>query len=402
MNVDNIKTDWHGNVPVLGDNIIDNSVYNNPLELEYIDEPTIITKLSEECVGFLKYAQQLGLAVCMVDSQLFVNLCNQQFSRRLVGENHELKQKNIFTLLREQGFVISDDTSDLVFQSFLDKRKMTLIIKGDKSTWKISTKVVEDVEHSNTSGKYLLLLFQQMEVIASDKVIENENIKLQQELKELKNFSYLLAHDLKSPLRIIQAFAELLSEDSNALPKETSRIVEIIRQKSSQGKSLVDDLLSLFKLKSRQLKFEEVDMNSLVQNLLLELPPRGTIPCIEIPEPLPTIIGVKSLLNQLFVNLLSNAIKFTSSADEPNIKVQWKQLENNIQLTICDNGIGIDMKYKDEIFDPFFRLNVSENYRGNGLGLSMVKNIIEVHNGHIWVDSVLGEYTKFYIVLPIK
>ncbi len=399
MEVEKLKSKWYGEVDQLDNNLIDQFAYKNPILIDVNDKNSVQqSDLNEEGLGLLKYAEQLKMPVCVVNRYMHLHVYNTIFSQVIADVSAESNSVHIFDFFQACGYIISEDLSSPTSQLVADYEGKTLIMKGKQTSWKI--KISTGKSLSDPSLNYLLLVFQELEIIASDKLMESENFALKQDIMELKNFSYLLAHDLKSPLRIIQAFSELLMDDVEALPSESSRIISIIRQKSSQAKSLVDDLLSLFNLKTRKLKFEEVDLNPMIDEIIADLPVRSNLPCIAVSKPLPIINGIKSLLYQLLANLISNAFKFTSDEQYPTITIAWESLDNGIKLNVRDNGIGLDMQHKDEIFNPFFRLNVGDNYRGNGLGLSMVKKIVEFHQGEISVDSVPGEFTAFTITLP--
>lgn len=229
-----------------------------------------------------------------------------------------------------------------------------------------------------------------------------KNEELVKANSELEHFTYILSHDLQEPLRKIQVYAEL------AVNKTKSEgIDEILKvQKSADRmKALITDVLQYSKTGRTDVVAEKISLDELVKNVLidLELSISEKKAIIE-SKSLPEILGVKYQLTQVFYNLIVNAIKYCDK--EPCLEISHqtikKRIDNNdknfIELSFKDNGIGFEEKYKQEIFSPFKRLQTK--YEGTGIGLALVKRIIESHNGYVDVESKVGEGSVFKIGLP--
>ncbi|MCL4502646.1 MAG: ATP-binding protein [Deltaproteobacteria bacterium] len=220
--------------------------------------------------------------------------------------------------------------------------------------------------------------------------------------KELENFTYSVAHDLRAPLRAIGGFARVLLEDyPDKLDADGQRYLNIIEGEARKMGRLIDDLLALARLRRKEMRITRLDMSVLVQETLNELqaahPERDLQ--FEI-QTLPSAWGDRAMLHQVFGNLLLNAIKFTRDRETALIQVSgWSEAENEV-FCVRDNGVGFDMKYVDKLFGVFERLHPEQDFEGTGVGLAMARRIIERHGGRMWAEGRLGEGAAFYFTLP--
>lgn len=190
-----------------------------------------------------------------------------------------------------------------------------------------------------------------------------------------KLFNCLNVHGLKSPLKIIKAFPNIISDKfNNKLPPEVKRLASIIAEKTGQAKKkVVSGLLSLFKINSPTLRVSEIDMNVLVKDAMQDLLYQPARQIIQILKRLHRIQGLKTLIKQLLFSLLNNVMKFSVYKKHAIISPGFGSLENEYVINIKDNGIGLNMKYEENIFNPFFRLRQNTDFIGNGLGLIIIK-----------------------------
>jgi signal transduction histidine kinase len=238
------------------------------------------------------------------------------------------------------------------------------------------------------------------------------NRELEISNNELQQFTSVASHDLKEPLRKIQFFGNMIL-DSGGLNERMAAYMDKIVRSSNRMSQLISDLLSFARL-SVDVAFEDADINKIIEDILLDLELHveekkaavavGKIPVLHV---------VPSLIRQLFQNLISNALKFSKPGVPPHIRIEAKtvvvpdatsplQAEGRYcRITVSDNGIGFDEKYKDKIFTLFQRLHAREAYEGTGIGLTIAKKIVEKHNGEISVESKQGEGTTFTILLPM-
>lgn len=219
--------------------------------------------------------------------------------------------------------------------------------------------------------------------------------------RELDRFAYVASHDLQEPLRKIMMMADLLekSKTQDVFMKE-DRAVEGIQSAANRMRELIDGILSLSRLASPQPLKEPVDMNLTVKDAIANLSSAPGAAQVEfLVSPLPVIQGNPTQMYQLVQNLLGNAVKFRR-ADKPQVRVATENVNGEPAMTIEDNGIGIEEKYADRIFEVFERLHPKDAYAGSGIGLAICRKIVESYGGKIWVESRMGEGSTFYFTLP--
>jgi signal transduction histidine kinase len=220
--------------------------------------------------------------------------------------------------------------------------------------------------------------------------------------KELEQFAYVTSHDLQEPLRKISTFAQLLSERYHSqLDDDGKRYLDILTTSANRMTSLIRDLLSYARLSGKELTAEPVGLNVPLASVLTDLDMliQEKKAKIEI-GPMPTVIANSTRLHHVFLNLINNAIKFQKQGN-PVVRVSAKEVDGFAEIMISDNGIGIEPKYFQQIFQVFQRLHVRSKYEGNGIGLAICKKIIEQHKGRIWVESAPGAGATFHFTLPL-
>ncbi|MFI1743403.1 PAS domain-containing sensor histidine kinase [Thalassobellus sediminis] len=221
-------------------------------------------------------------------------------------------------------------------------------------------------------------------------------IKLEKSNDELQEYAHVVSHDLKSPLRSINALVSWLKEDNEGKLDETSLqnfgLIETTLEKMEQ---LISDVLSYSSVGAENEGLTHVDLDTLVKDLknILYVPDHVSI---TINNSLPTVRGHRTKLQQLFQNLISNAIKFIDK-DSGIIEIDFTDKETHYEFSIKDNGIGIEEKYHDQIFKIFHSLNRSKE--SSGIGLSIVKKIVDLYEGNVWIESEYGVGSTFYFTL---
>ena len=228
--------------------------------------------------------------------------------------------------------------------------------------------------------------------------------QLKETNKELDDFTYIVSHDLKEPLRSMDAFSKFVSDDyKDKLDKQGKDYLKRIRANAGRMGDLVEDLLEISRIERRKNPFEEVQIQELVTEvkLRLEYAIKEKNVQVVIQDKLPKVFCDRVRLTEVFVNLVSNAIKFNDKSN-PRIEIGSSLKDNFYQFYVKDNGPGIEEQYFDKIFEIFQRLGRREKLEGTGVGLTIVKKIIQMHKGKTWVESKIGEGTTFYFTIPKK
>ncbi len=220
--------------------------------------------------------------------------------------------------------------------------------------------------------------------------------------QELENFTYSVAHDLRAPLRSMGGFARILLEDyPDKLDADGQRYLNVIQQEARKMGHLIDDLLALARLGRKELSLVHLDMAELAKTVFEELKGSYQARKLQIDiQPLPAALADRVMIRQVLANLLENAIKFTQDRDPALIEVRgWSEPHENVYC-VKDNGVGFDMRYVHKLFEVFQRLHPEEEYGGTGVGLAIVKRVIDRHGGRVWAEGQVGEGATFYFALP--
>ena len=327
------------------------------------------------------------------------------------------------------GISDSEDLSSLEIRNYHPDWAFDLVVeKGiptavDKGTWLGETALLTKdgreipvsqliIAHKSTDGKVEYIstvmrnLSQQKEAENSlkEKAIElgllnRELLKTTSQLKkrnqELDRFAYVTSHDLKAPLRAIANLATWLGEDlSGQIPEENQKQLKLMQSRVKRMDGLIQGLLDYSRVGRKTTPIETVDLNNLIVELnnLLSIPPGFEI---IIASKLPTIKTETLLLQQVFSNLIDNSIKY-HPRQEGKITIFVEEHDSYYQFAVSDDGLGIDPQYHERIFTIFQTLQARDTIESTGIGLSIVKKIVESKGGKIWLESKVGEGATFY------
>jgi signal transduction histidine kinase len=235
--------------------------------------------------------------------------------------------------------------------------------------------------------------------------LERQNRELRQANRDLEQFAYSAAHDLKEPLRNIAICSELIARKSGPLLDSPSReyLMQLI-QNARRMDSLVDDLLAFTQAGNADTRssLEKTDAAEVLKSVLASFSSTITELGAQITfSSLPSEVPIHRIhLEQIFQNLISNALKYRSN-QPPRIHIAAQTLGEDWLFSVADNGIGIPPEYQERIFGIFKRLHTADQYPGTGIGLAICKRIVERYHGRIWVESTPGNGATFHFTVPI-
>ena len=275
----------------------------------------------------------------------------------------------------------------------LEKVKKWIVGQVERTTF-------DGTEHRKTKREARDLI----EILDSyNRLLQETNRLLEQSNAELENYTYVVSHDLKAPLRAIRSFSSFLLEDYSAKIDATGQdYLNRIVKAAENMNALIDDLLLLSRVGRKFTKVERVDLNDLLEEITFDLKPVIEKRNSEvIVDELPTIPIQRTWIKQVFMNLIDNGLKFNKS-NTPKVEVKCSAKAKGYVFSVRDNGIGIKQQYHERVFNLFERLNSREEYEGTGAGLAICKKAVENFGGRIWVESTPGKGSTVFFTIPRK
>lgn len=340
---------------------------------------------------------------------------NNAFTSMLMHDDDELKSKNINDLTPEKWH---DEEKRIfenqVFGSGYSETYEKEMIKKDGSIFPVELRTYLIVNEKNEKEGMWAIIKDITERKKIELMTQKLNEELEQRVKErtsqlkilnqeLEAFSYSVSHDLRTPLRIISGYSKILFEEyANELSDDAKTLLEGITKNTNNMSCLIDDLLEFSKLNRKEVALTEINFEKIFKEVFYEIPNSAIKDKVKINiSKLPVVKGDKALLKQVAANFISNAVKFSSKVENPEINVS-ANIENGMAVfCIKDNGVGFDMNYSGKLFGVFQRLHKQNEYEGTGVGLAIVKRIINRHGGKVWAESELNNGSSFYFSLPL-
>ena len=233
--------------------------------------------------------------------------------------------------------------------------------------------------------------------------LREHSTSLLRKTKELEAFTYSIAHDLKGPLREIEGFSSLLEKQfSDGGDSQTKHHIGVIRQSALRLTHMIDALLKYSRLEQQALPKQRFDVREMITSLLNDRmsPTQHALPAIHVELPFDDLYGEPVSIRQALANLLDNAIKFSRSRPTPDIRITGTRDDREYILRISDNGIGFDIGQTDKIFGLFERLHGPHEYEGTGVGLAIVRLVMDKHGGRVTVESAPERGSTFSLVFP--
>jgi PAS domain S-box-containing protein len=294
----------------------------------------------------------------------------------------EIPQEKIFT--KDKG------------ERILHTKKIPILDKDGKPKYLlgISEDITEKIDHE----KELAELNASLELRVQQRTIALKNLN-----SELESFSYSVSHDLRTPLRAIDGFAQILLTDyGSLLDPEGNRRLHVIISNVKKMDQIISGLLSLARLSKSSINRGLIDMEELARQVSHEQIALLSAGDMEVHiGKLPTIWGDEILLRQVFSNLISNAIKYSSKSALKKIEIEGKEENGFNTYSVRDFGAGFEQEYSNKLFNAFQRLHKSEDFAGIGIGLAIVRSIVERHGGSVRAEGMPGQGACFYFSLPI-
>ena len=232
--------------------------------------------------------------------------------------------------------------------------------------------------------------------------LERRSAQLEASNKELEAFAYSISHDLRSPLRHMVGFAELLGQHAaTVLDQKSQRYLGTILDAAKRMGALIDDLLAFSRIGRAETRASTVSLRQLVNEVVEEMRPDLAERTVSwrIGD-LPDLYGDRSMLRMVFANLITNAVKFTRPRERAEIEIGSFEDARGLVLFVRDNGVGFDMKYSHKLFRVFQRLHGSEEFEGTGIGLATVQRIIQRHGGTAWAEGSVNGGATLFLALP--
>jgi light-regulated signal transduction histidine kinase (bacteriophytochrome) len=238
--------------------------------------------------------------------------------------------------------------------------------------------------------------------------------QLEAAVKDLESFSYSVSHDLRAPLRAIDNFSSILHKEyGDKLDAEGRRLIAVVRKNAGRMGMLIKDILAFAHAGDRALILADIDLEALSRDVLEELAPsfsgrrvdvqmHGGASAGDASAALPHIQADTAAIRKVLLNLLANAIKFTRPRELAQIEICAIRAGNEIICSVRDNGVGFEPEYGHRLFSIFQRLHDAEEFEGTGVGLGIVKRIIDKHGGRVWAEGSPGVGATFYFSLPAR
>lgn len=272
-------------------------------------------------------------------------------------------------------------------------------IKSDGNTF-TGAYSIRVINNPNQSPLMKMILFRD---VTPDKkaalMIAEHTESLEKSNKELDQFAYIVSHDLKAPLRAISNLATWVQEDlGDSLADETKANFNMLKGRVARMESLINGILEYSRIGRAEIPSENIDTGKLVNEAVELLAPPSHIK-LEVDPLMPVVEAPKVMLLQVFSNLISNAIKYNDKK-EGLIKISAQENENAFEFSVQDNGPGIEPEYHEKIFVIFQTLQSRDKFESTGIGLTIVKRIVNARGGRIWVESAPGKGSKFIFSWP--
>ena len=237
-----------------------------------------------------------------------------------------------------------------------------------------------------------------------EKKVNDRTNELQQANKLLESYNYSVAHDLRSPMRIMAGYAKVLSDTAGERLNEHDRqLLDVIISTAKKSAQLVTDLLDFSQVSQKKIDVRPVNLDSLLSEIIFHVKETDAVPLAIIKvQHLGIAICDEGLIKQVWINLISNAVKYSKKNPQPQVEIGTETMNDQTVYFVKDNGIGFENEHAEKLFDVFYRVNRDRTFEGTGIGLALVKSVIEHHGGKIWAEGQPGIGAIFRFYLPLR
>ncbi len=324
-------------------------------------------------------------------NEKFCQTCGYEL-HELIGKNHNIIGSGYHSALFWQDVWKSLNAGE-IWQGEICNRK-----KNGELFW-IDSTIIPFKNDNGIPYQYLAIKFDITEKKESSRLIHLYNNELEKKNKELDQFAYIVSHDLKAPLRGINNLSQWIEEDlEGKIEADTQKNLDLLRKRVQRMENLIDGILQYSRVGRIKNHSEEFELESLFSEIICNLHQPSNYK-VKLPEVMPKINSEKIALEQVFSNLISNAFKYNHNP-EPIVDISFTEYNTYIEFCVADNGAGIDKEFHEKIFVIFQTLQARDTYESTGVGLAIVKKLVEDKGGKVWVESTSNEGTKFYFNWP--
>ena len=340
--------------------------------------------------------------MCVIDKNFTLLRCNQTLLRLYGSKKSELEGKKCYEVFPEPYCHTKDCPMNKICSGEEKVEYEVEKIRGDGG----SVNCILTATPFRGLGGELIGIVEAYTDITERKQAEEKLQETMTELErsngELEQFAYIVSHDLQEPLRMVSSYCQLLEQRyTTKLDDDAKEFISFAVDGAQRMQGLIKDLLKFSRVGTRGKPFEQMELSTALDNALFNLKVAIEENNAEIMhDELPVAEVDSTQIVQLLQNLIGNALKFKRKDVTPKIHIGVVDKKSHWQISIKDNGIGIDPQFSERVFGIFQRLQTREDYPGTGIGLAVCKKIVERHGGRIWVESVLNEGATFYFTLP--
>jgi len=347
----------------------------------------------------LKTAISQAIMVLIADANGKIIFANNKFSAVSGYTNDELTGKDIRNLDSDSHPTSFYEQINYTINSgAVWKGEIKDIAKSGSYYW-TDTTIVPLINELNKPYRYITFKIDITKTKDAETEIRQYAQYLEKVNKELDQFAYVVSHDLKAPLRAINNLSEWVEEDiAEMAEKDTLENFKLLRGRVGRMEALIEGILQYSRAGRIKKSYSKVDLNAIIAEIIDSYSTNGNCRFV-VPENLPVINTERIILEQIFGNLISNAIKYNHT-HQPLVEIGFENNLNNYTFTVKDNGPGIAKEYHEKIFVIFQTLQARDKFESTGVGLAIVKKLVEDAGGIIWVDSELENGSTFTFTLP--